>query len=191
LLNDTTLAMPFIRNFDDLMQVPDSQMPSAVRALSAAIRQHRLWAAAAASTSRVRDKLAPFPGFEWAPSVPTLASPAARQPSPVTRETAIVALPLSKRAKRALEQRNILALEDLSAATESEVLQCPDIDQDILQRLRELLAGVGLAFEAASENPPPAQPKRSTSLRRVAPKSHRGSSMNSAGTALTATWSAP
>jgi hypothetical protein len=59
--------MPLIRKLDDMAQLPDSQLPPAVKAQIFAIREHRLWATGAASVSRSRRGLTPFNGMDRNP----------------------------------------------------------------------------------------------------------------------------
>lgn len=131
-----------IKTIEDLAQLPDDELVKCLTALRGAIvetkRQHAIAVRQQllAPVSRVA-----FPTFSWrAPEADNQA------PAIIGPETPIADLPLRPSARRALHDRHVICVEDLSAVSEQELLRAKAIGAKTLGRLREMLKTIGLDF---------------------------------------------
>ena len=131
-----------IKTIEDLAQLPDDELVKCLAALRGAIsdakRQHAVAVREQllASTSRVA-----FHTFSWRP-----VSTAKQPPAKIGPETPISDLPLRPSALRALREKHVICLEDLSAVSEQELLRAKAIGSKTLERLRERLKAIDLDF---------------------------------------------
>lgn len=154
-----------IRTVADLAQLGEDELANCLKALRCAIQERKRIHAAALSAG----DLAPgtpleFNEFSWRPTDRNRMIGA----SGYSADSPIADLPLRHQVKRALLERNIYCLEDLSEMTEFELRRLKDAGVMTVERVRELLAEVDLDFKAETE-PARAASLRSRALRKMTP----------------------
>jgi len=156
-------ASKTIRTVADLAALTDEDLQRCLSALRAAIRERRNVHSDMLAQGRLPASTPlRFDEFVWKPS----ERPRADRTLQVQRTTPIVDLPIRRRAVHRLVELHVLALEDLSAISERELLAVPDLGRTTIARLREYLGTVGLDF---GEHPDPqtAEYVRNQMLRRL------------------------
>lgn len=138
-----------IRTVADLAQLDDADLALCFKGLRRAIQLKRSLHLAAVHLGEVpANAPVSFDEYVWHHTPPATATDQA----PFTRETPIRELPLSNYVRGQLLERNVYALEDVSALSESELHMMKHIGPTTVTKLREMLHGVGLDF-SAPENP--------------------------------------
>lgn len=144
-----TNAPRTIRAVSDLAALSDVELQHCLLGLRAAIQaRRRAHAEAIASGSLPADTPLGFDEYVWKPAEKRREDWAQQ----VERTTPIAELPIRRRAVHQLLHLRILALEDLSAISERELMTVKDMGGTTATRLRELLQAVGLGF---AEHPDP------------------------------------
>ncbi|MDM0107647.1 hypothetical protein QTH97_22050 [Variovorax sp. J22R24] len=134
-----------IRSISDLAQLPDDELLACLGQLRAAIHEAKRKHAAARREARVpADEALEFHTFEWRPKGPQRLA----APTKLSLQTPVEEIPVRARARArdALSQLHIFCVEDLSAISEQELMMKEGIGAKTLNRLREVLACVGLDF---------------------------------------------
>ncbi|MDM0002311.1 hypothetical protein QTI24_27155 [Variovorax sp. J22P240] len=132
-----------IRSVGDLAQLPDDELLACLGRLRAAIHEAKRKHAAARREARIpADKAFEFHTFEWRPKGPQRLA----APSKLSPQTPIEEIPVRASAREALSELNIFCVDDLSAISEQELMMKQAIGAKTLNRLREVLACVGLDF---------------------------------------------
>lgn len=127
----------------DLAALSDVELQHCLVGLRAAIQARRhAHADAIAAGSIAPDAPLDFHAFVWKPVEKRRVDWDQR----VERTTSIADLPIRRRAVHQLQQLRVLALEDLSAISELELLTLKDLGRTTVTRLRDLLKSVGLDF---------------------------------------------
>lgn len=128
---------------DDLAQLPDDELRACLAQLRVAIHEAKREHAAARREARISaDKTLEFGSFLWRPRGPQRLS----APISLSPQTPVDELPVRAKARGALFELNIFCVEDLSAISEQELMTTAAIGAKTVNRLREVLARVGLDF---------------------------------------------
>ncbi|MDM0073451.1 hypothetical protein QTH90_03605 [Variovorax sp. J2P1-59] len=132
-----------IRSVDDLAQLPDDELLACLGQLRAAIHEAKRKHAAARREARISaDTAFEFHVFEWRPKGPQRLD----APIKLSPQTPVEEIPVRASAREALCKLNIFCVEDLSAISEQELMMKEAIGAKTVNRLREVLARVGLDF---------------------------------------------
>lgn len=132
-----------------MASLTDVELQNCLVALRAAIQaRRRAHAEAVAAGSLPADAPLAFDEFVWKP----VEKRRVDREQQFERTTPVTDLPIRRRAVHQLLELRVLALEDLSAISERELLSVKDLGGTTVTRLRELLHSVGLDF---AEHPDP------------------------------------
>ncbi|MFK4706024.1 DNA-directed RNA polymerase alpha subunit [Roseateles asaccharophilus] len=164
-------APKVIRTVADLAALSDVELQQCLLGLCAAIQaRRRAHANAVAAGGLPADAQLDFDEYVWKPAEKRRND----WDQDFERTTAIADLPIRRRAVHQLIELRILAVEDLSAISERELLAVKDMASTTVTRLRELLHSLGLDF-AEHPDPATAEYARNAALRRLPEEQLRAS----------------
>lgn len=157
------MVQRLFRTVADFLEVPEEELADCVCAFRKALLRAKADRHKAVRSGLPADSV-PFDTFTWAPNDTEPVDNV-----PVTRTTPVDELPLRPVVRFALREMHVYCLEDLSEVDERELACTPAVGAHTVQRVRTLLARVGLDFKP-DEDPERRRSERNRLARKLAPE---------------------
>lgn len=134
-----------IRKLSDFLEIPEGELHRCLNSFRMAVLKAKADRMALQQNGKAQEGIN-FDSFVWRQNVTDETLDLGLHPA-----TPVDELPIRHKVKTALKNMNVFALEDLSEVTESELLMISNSGRITVEKLRSMLAKIGLMFKSETD----------------------------------------